>query len=247
MPILIDDLSVWDISFRWAGYDPRKFYLRYPLEVENNFRTLMKAIISADLGCWSISLEKKHYEPDEKKFSVYYWIDDIYSCMGATYFNKALLKHAIISRYDFMEWCERMNVPLPQFWFPQGWKLEYEIPEGEVKPGHGYRINYWSEEQKEAYFEAHKDDDFDSEQDMSSKKLRFNQEAKVACRMAAQSIWKKDPNRTIASVIRDDVLQTYCGAAHYDEETIREWINTLAPDAIRKHRGRPRKNRDEDI
>lgn len=243
MPILVDDLSVWDISFRWAGYDPRKFYIRYPLEVENNFRTLMKAILSADLGCWSISLEKRDFEKHEKEFSVYYWIDDIYYCIGASYFNRKLLRHAVISRFDFLEWCKRMNIPLPGFWFPQGWNLEYSIEEGELKPGNGYQLKYWSEERRNQYFQDYLRET--ESENKNDKELRPNQQARIACRQVATSIWKQDTNRTIASVIKDDVIQKLCGANRFDEETVREWIKDLAPSHIRAHRGRPRKNRDE--
>src|SRR3546814_13703004 len=96
MPILMDELSVWDISFRWAGYDPRKFYFRIPLEAENNIRNLMNAILSAEIACHSLSLEKRDFEPDEKKFSIYYWLDDIYTSIWGKRFNKKLLRWAVI-------------------------------------------------------------------------------------------------------------------------------------------------------
>jgi hypothetical protein len=27
---------------------------------------------------------------------------------------------------DFHEWCERRGITLPEFWFPPGWKLQYD-------------------------------------------------------------------------------------------------------------------------
>ncbi len=33
MPLLNDDLSVWEIGFRWAGYDPDRWWWRIPLPV----------------------------------------------------------------------------------------------------------------------------------------------------------------------------------------------------------------------
>lgn len=145
MPILVDELSVWDISFRWAGYDPRKFYFRIPLEVENNFRNLMDAIHSAEIECLSISLEKRYYD-DEKQFSIYYWLDDIRECVWGRYFNKKLLRWATIERSSFQLWCERMNIPLPEFWFPQGWNLQYALAENELHPGYTYELQEWSQE-----------------------------------------------------------------------------------------------------
>lgn len=64
MPLLADDMSVWDISFRLAGHDPRKLWLRIPLEVEDHFRNFMEAILAGDLACESITLEKRDFEPD---------------------------------------------------------------------------------------------------------------------------------------------------------------------------------------
>jgi hypothetical protein len=77
MPLFVDDLSVWDISFRLAGHVPRKLRFRIPLEVEDHFRNLMDAILKGELGCMTITLEKRDFESDEKEFSVYHWLDDI--------------------------------------------------------------------------------------------------------------------------------------------------------------------------
>ncbi|MDO8961851.1 MAG: hypothetical protein Q7V02_07105 [Methylophilus sp.] len=244
MALLINQLSVWDISFRWFGYDPRKIYLRIPIEVEDLARTLIHAIHKAELGCETVSLEKKEFEEDMKSFSFYYWVDDFFSTASGTYVSRKLLKWAIVSRYDLLDWCKRMNAQPPHFWFPEGWNLEYSIEEGELKPGHGYRIKFWTEEQRNAYFEEFGEDDQDEDLRTNNVKLRKSQEAKVACRQVAGSIWKQDKTRTIASIINDPILQELCGAKYYDVETVRGWINDLAPDEIRNHRGRPKKNKD---
>jgi hypothetical protein len=245
MPILIDELSVWDISFRWAGYDPRKFYFRIPLAVEDHARNLINAIHKAEISCMTISLEKRDYSKEEEKFSFYYWVDDFFSTTSGAFVNRRLLKWALISRYDLMQWCKRMNAPLPEFWFPQGWSLEYQLSEGEIKPGHGYRIRDWLPEQIEAYLEEFGGDESQEENSsISQANLRRNQKVRIACMQTAEIIWKKDPTRTIASVIKDEIIQIYCGASHYDDETVRGWINSLAPDAIRNHRGRPKKKKD---
>lgn len=248
MPILVDSLSVWDISFRWAGYDPRKFYFRVPLEVENNYRTLIGAILAAEIDCESILLEKRKYSPDEKQLSVYFWIDDIYACIWGKRFDKALLKWALIDRFSFKLWCERMNVPLPQFWFPKGWNLEYDLPENEISPGHWYIRKDWSEEQLKDYVQTVKANESKPAQleNPSEAKMRPNQEARIACQQIAKKIWKDDPTRTIASVIKDPLIQEYGGAKHFVDDTIRAWINVVAPTEIRERKGRPRKKGDKD-
>lgn len=240
MSILIDELSVWDICFRWAGYDPRKFYLRIPLEVENNARNLIKAIHEAELACESITLEKRDFEKDEVKLSFYYWVDAFFSTTSGRFVSRKLLKWASINRYDFMQWCQRMNAPLPEFWFPQGWNLQYELPENDYYPGLIHDLKYWPEEERKAFFENRDK----SDPVRADLKTRHNQEARIASRMVAANIWKLDSDRSIASVIRDDVIQKLCGANRYDEDTIREWIKDIAPPEVRARRGRPRKNTD---
>lgn len=244
MPVLVNELSVWDICFRWAGYDPRKFYFQIPLEVENNFRNLTEAILSASLACETITLEKRKFSKNEIKDSIYYWIDDIYACMHGVSFNRKLFRWAIIRRFDFMEWCNRMNAPLPNFWFPQGWNFQYELPEYELYPGHSYRLMSWSEEDRNEYFETNAKI---SELDKPSKadlKSRPNQEARIACQFIAREVWNKEPTRTIASVAKDPLVQDYGRARSYADATVREWVKVVAPKEVSAKRGRPRKNKE---
>lgn len=246
MPILVDDLSVWDISFRWAGYDPRKFYFRVPLEVENNFRNLMDSILRGQISSRYISLEKRTYEPDEKMFSIYYWLDDIEACIHGHKNNRKLLRWAHIERYDFKLWCERMNIPLPVFWFPTGWNLEYVLPENDYLPGYFFHRKDWTPEHWEAWRKEQEVSDQNatdaSPEAIASTKIRPNQEARIACQQIAKAIWKKEPDRTIASIVRDDLIQTYGGANRWTEPQIREWIKVVAPQQVRDRRGAPRKN-----
>lgn len=41
----------------------------------------MDAVLKGELACMSIDLEKRHFEPDEKEFSVYHWLDDMHACI----------------------------------------------------------------------------------------------------------------------------------------------------------------------
>lgn len=258
MPILNDELSVWDIAFRWTGRDPRRFWFRIPLEVEDHFRNLIDAILKAELACESITLEKRDFEAHEKQYSVYYWIDDIYACIYGSYFNRKLLRWAHIERLDFKLWCERMNIPLPEFWFPPGWNLEYELPEYEIHPGHWYIRKEWSREDWDAELKAKQEAESanidpiegtsdnasqsTAPMDAASEKLRPNQEARIACQQIAKTIWQREPDRTIASVIQDELIQQYGGAKHFVDDTVRDWIKVVAPSHVRDRRGRPRKN-----
>ncbi len=273
MPLLIEDLSVWDISFRLAGHDPRKLWFHIPLEVEDHFRNLMNAILKAELACESIELEKRDFEPDEKEFSVYHWLDDIRACIFGRYYNRKLLRWAQIERFDFKLWCERMNAPLPEFWFPPGWNLQYELPEGDIPPGHYYLRRDWTSEDRKAWqqeqdaMKAKKTDgaiqhtlsetglNQSSEPPLPASvspmedaalKMRPNQEARIACQQIAKVIWQNEPDRTIASVMKDDLIQKYGGGSFYVDDTVREWVKVVAPPHVSKRRGAPRKNRGEE-
>lgn len=275
MPIISDSLTVWEIAFRWAELNPSNFWLRIPLPVQDHFRNMMDAILSAELPCETITLEKRRFEPEEKEFSVYFWIDDIYQGMWGQKFNRKLLRHATIDRYDFMLWCERRNIPLPEFWFPLGWNLEYELPEGDIRPGHYFTRSHWTAEEWSAWRKelgeteksaagngeqstAGPDDvaqpippgtnhhpTAEEKQEEAAEKLRPNQRAKFACQQIALAIWRDEPDRTIASVVKDDLIQKYGGAAPYADETVREWIKVVAPPHVRERRGRPKKGAEE--
>jgi len=274
MPLLVDDLSVWDISFRLAGHDPRKLRFRIPLEVKDHFRNLMFAILKGELGCLTITLEKRNFEPDEKELSVYHWIDDIYACGGDHHYNRKLLRWALVDRFDFMLWCERMKIPLPEFWFPPGWNLEYELPEGHLHPGYSYYRRDWTSDDWKAW--KLEQDALTAENAITASspalsmpelnqatssplppasathmegaanKMRPNQEACIACQQIAKMIWQNEPDRTIASVVRDELIQKYGGGSFYVDETVREWVKIVAPLKVRNRRGAPRKNRGED-
>ena len=49
MALLNNELSVWEIGFRWAGKDPDWPWIRIPLQLRDNFRTLIDAILNNHL------------------------------------------------------------------------------------------------------------------------------------------------------------------------------------------------------
>ncbi|MRR08128.1 MAG: hypothetical protein FDZ72_06655 [Betaproteobacteria bacterium] len=200
----------------------------------------MNAILSAELSCDTITLEKRRFEPDEREFSVYFWIDDLYACIGGHLKSRKLLRHAVIGRYDLKLWCERMNIPLPEFWFPPGWNLEYDLPEDDIHPGHYYYRKDWTSEQWEEWRNARSEDDGDDEEAAAIERLRPNQRAKIACQMIARTLWKENPDRTIASVIEDPLILNYGGGKSYPS-VLRGWVKSEAPEHVRNRRGRPKK------
>ncbi|OIQ77923.1 hypothetical protein GALL_403820 [mine drainage metagenome] len=129
MPLVVDQLQLWTVGFKWAGLNPNRLWLRIPTPVRDNFSTLLEAILKGELECLTLNLEKYHGDdPDIAKCHIRFWIEDVYACIFGRACNRKLLKHAVIERYAFQDWCERRTVPLPEFWFPPGW-TDYRWPE----------------------------------------------------------------------------------------------------------------------
>lgn len=254
MALLTSELSVWDISLRWAGYDPDKFYLYYSLGAKDNFKLLMEAILDGELFCETLTLAKRpHDSIADPRYYIRTYIDDVYDCIHGVRFNRKLLKWALISRDDFREWCERRSIPLPEFWFPSGWKYEFEEPEfgtrafwaTHVEPSEpgGFSLHF---EIPDALKRDNKDQLSDDSSDFSeSKQLKNNDKAKICSQQIAIQLWKEFPGRTIAEMMRDEIILKYSGAANY-QSGLRKWLSEVAPVNIKGKRGRPRNKPDED-
>jgi len=279
MPLITEELSVWDIGLRWAGHDPDGYWLRLPLAAKDNFRLLMEAILSGEIICNTLTLAK--LPPGSKADPSFYirtYIDEVYDCIHGKHYDRKLLKWAALDRMDFYQWCERRGITPPEFWFPPGWKLKYEDDPlaypgcwvRHVEPespstlvSFAYDPPYAdADRQSDALEEAPQEDlptseqDFHNEPDQQTvrpigqsqneKALRDCQRIKLACQQIAIVIWQADKTRTIASVVKDELIQKYGGASFYQDETVREWLKDVAPREVKNRRGRPRKNGGKD-
>lgn len=130
-------------------------------------------------------------------------------------------------RWDFMQWCEMFGIPLPGFWFPPGWKIEPD--------------RFMDDESEEIDGESNDLANKDETNADRESKLRANQKAKIACQQIAEHLWKELPEINIANMVEHDFIQKYGGGAHYENETVRSWIQDLAPSNIKGKRGRPKK------
>ena len=225
MPLLTDDLSVREISFRWAGYDPDRFWRRTPLAAKDNFRTLMLAILKGHLECVTLSLDKwdpKKNDAVEKQFFIRTYIDEIYNGIAGHNFDRKLLDHARIDRPAMQLWCERQGIPLPEFWFPPGWKIDYQ----------------WPDIDDEQPAPANSDETKEEVRHRQDKRHRIQ----MACQQMAIMIWAKERTLTIKEVAIRKEIQEIADCGSYQLETVQEWIRDFDPRDPSQKRGRKRKN-----
>lgn len=220
MALLSNSLSVWEIGLRWAGHDPYKFRISLPLEARDNFRMMIDAIWQAELECETLSINKWKEEDGEEMrpfFMRYHWAE-IEACRAGKSPSRNLLKWAQISRGEMEEWCQGHGMPLPAFWFPPGWKRDFEWPKfGEDDPVPGAND--------------------ETEAGPLGGRGRF----RAACQVIAESIWKDEPEKTIADMVKDARIQRLGGAGRFVAEVVRRWLSEVAPAKVKARRGRPPK------
>lgn len=228
MALLSDELSVWEIAFRWEGVDPGLPWWRWciPLLVRDRLRTLIHEIHHGHLDCSTMAIRKWRSEDGDelKKFFIRHWLTEVEECSYGRRFDREMLKWAHIDRGAMQEWCERHGVPLPEFWFPPGWKLEYEWPdEDDESDSAGQAASHPTDEKKRLIDDDHR--------------------AKMACQQIALYLWSKEstPSSIKAMAQRPEVLELG-GGTGYEFETVADWLGQVDPRDPSKKRGRKRKN-----
>lgn len=254
MPLISDELSVWDISFRWAGFDPDKFWFMYPLAVKDNFKLLMSAIHKGEIICNTLCLDKRpQHSKSEPDYYIRTYLDDIYAIKFGHRFNRKLLKWAKLERMWFYEWCSRRGIEPPEFWFPKGWKLDFEVPVGGM-PGYHMRHKEptdencpvafsfeWPEEDKEELTSSEDEEYLEDSGNTEHLKLKPNQRARLACQVIAANIWKTDQSISITDMANRSEILDLGGAKPYSFEVVKRWLREVAPPEVSQRVGRPRK------
>ena len=225
MPLLSDELSVREISFRWAGHDPAKFWIQTPLLVKDHFRNLMAAILKGHLDCTTLSLEKRNPEAancSPPEFFIRHYLDEVYECIAGRRFDRRLLDWAGVHRWAMQQWCERQGIPLPEFWFPPGWKIDHDLP----------------------YFDEDETIPANPTESVPERKQRIDERhrAEMACQQVASLIWAREPNLTIKEVAGRKEVEELAGGGRYEPETVQQWIREFDPRHHSMKRGRKRKN-----
>jgi len=221
MALLNDELTVWEIGFRWAGLDPDRRWLRIPLPVRDNFRVLIDAIWNAQLDCSTLSHEKREEHADiPPELFIRTHASAIVDCVHGIRYPRSLLKFAEVERSAFQGWCQRRNIALPEFWFPAGWSIDYQWPGADdsapAKPSesieqHRIRLDKWHRIQ-------------------------------MACQQVALFIWQKQPKLTIKEMALRREIRELAGGSEAELETVENWLGKVDPRNPAKKRGPKRKN-----
>ena len=70
---------------------------------------------------------------------------------------------------------------------------------------------------------------------------RASQLAKAACQAVAKTLWKANPDMSIADMLKREEILEYGGGKHYSpEKTVRSWLSEVDPRPRAKKTGRPK-------
>lgn len=241
MPLLNDHLTVWEIGFRWARLDPDRLWLRIPLLVRDNFRNLMDAILQGHLYCDTLALEKwSESSGDDPKSYIRHWLDDIYACIQGHHCKRELLKWAWIDRWAMQLWCERRGIPLPEFWFPAGWRLEYKWPQEpeHEEPPEDKPTSVVDENDEEPVQvaepaapqapPAETPSPSQKEGEIAGKRaLDWRQRGRIACQEVAKRYWAKHPEALLKTVAASPEVQDIAPGSDFDLVVVERWMSEI--------------------
>ena len=231
MPLLDDNLSIWKISFRWAGLNPDSLKYRFyiPHNVKDNMRLLLNAIHSNNLFCRGLQpkilFEKSNSRNQNKLNKIHEILSD------GPYDRNFMLSHSVW-RADFAHWCNRNGMPYPEFWFPIGWtihelnhldmlihenpELKDSFPLKTVEPLQSIELPP-PIQNEEAINQS------------AGKRSITNEEVWKPVTIAAKTIWSDKKTLAIAEVVRMIKGMDHLKASAFTESAIRKRIASLSP------------------
>lgn len=221
MPLTDENLTIWKISFRWAGLNPNAFKYRFyiPHEAKDNMRLLLDAIIKNCLFCNSLK-QNDLYEPRHKHDQAN--MDNLYDVITDKRYSRTFLNGHTISRSDFAHWCNRESIPYPEFWFPPGWAV-HELNAKDWLLHHNPDL-------VDSYIQ--KDEPTTTEETSTTNKknnLSSSENLWEPTITAAKTIWSQDKKLSIAEVIKKIKNMSHLKASAFSESAIRKHIAKHSP------------------
>jgi len=217
-------LSIWEIACRIYELDPSVTEVKnLPLKVKDAIKSLTRAFhYDENMIALNSNGIENHHAINQKTGKRYdsEIIDQLLTdCYEKEKIDKEFLDAIYIEDEHFANWCINKSIPLPKFWFPNGWKpIDFE--------DHNSSQNL---------------DDNDHKVAISIP--RSNQIDKITCQAIARTLWDLYPNTTISDMCKHDAIQRYGnGKLYIGAHTLRDWLSEVAPDNIKGKKGRPRKS-----
>ena len=217
MPLMDDNLSIWKISFRWAGLNPDSLIYRLyiPYAVKDNIRVVLHAIMSNSLFCKSLQPKvlNKHSTPSDQDN-----LTKVTNARADYKYDRDLLEESTIYRSDFAHWCNRSGVPFPEFWFPAGWVI-HELTEGD-----------WLIQENPELKDAFQKNNLPTQPiKQSGKRHDTLEDVWKPLIASAQTIWSQNKTLPIAEVVRMIKLIPELKASAFSESAIRKRIAVYSP------------------
>ncbi len=118
MTLLVENISMWEIGFRWHGHSPDwPKWKKIPLEVKDSFKNMTEGMLRKRLIPMNLIMEKPGKNPKQpREFYFYTYIDDIHLINQGIKYERSLLKRIQFERVDFIDWCINENISPPSFW-----------------------------------------------------------------------------------------------------------------------------------
>jgi len=216
-------LSVWEIACRVNELDPSAIDIKnVPLKLKDALKSITRAIHYDENMMVLNNRGIENHHAINQKTGKRYDTEVIHELMSDCYekdiFDKEFLESVYIEDENFAKWCLNKNIPLPLFWFPNGWE-PYE---------HENVIN--TEKSPE------------SENIPVLPTLKGSQIDKIVCQGIGRTLWDIYPNLTIADMCKHEAIQRYGnGKLYIGAHTLRDWLSEVAPENIKGKKGRPKK------
>lgn len=263
MSVLNDQLSLREVAYRWAGEDPAAWRMRAPLAVKDRIRTLLYAVLHGELYCSTLALEK--WSPASSlppEFFIRHYLAKVYACIEGGRCDRRLLDWATIDRWAMRAWCEARNIPLPDFWFPRGWR-DYDAGRealrsdedaakedldvfAEGEPSSAARSVGGGPEELSSVTGARSANEQitnTQEDGPGGKRLHDRRvRAKIACQEVAARLWLKRPEATVKVIAASDEVQKIAGGEDYSDAAVLAWLGEIDRRPPEQRRGRKRKN-----
>lgn len=255
-------LSLWEVAHRWTGYDPNESAPgKLPPAVKDALFSMMRAQANSalrvvapngkilkdrdyvDAENFRVDDENEWDGSEEHRYELYLELidritqrrDKLIADHGAILQNEKPITRAYfesihVNQTDLARWAMKESLPFPEFWFSVDERKEFEQPS---QPDH---------DQDLALLITKPNRLTEIDIDNFWQRLADKQRHRVLCRAVAEELWRKDKTLTIADIVKNPVIQGYCGGAYYtDPKTLRNWVSDLDPRLPEEKRGRPTK------